>query len=304
MSNEDGCPEAVTMRRLISIQFVLATLICVTSCHAAPAQAPSWVSGSVRSADGVLISYQTAGEGPVSLVFVHGWSCDRSYWRGQLEYFAQYHRVVALDLAGHGESGLDREDWTIPGFGHDVVAVMDSLQLERVVLVGHSMGGPVIVEAARIAPQNVIGLVGVDTLQDPDALGMTHEAVEHAAARFENDFAGAMRELVSAVMFVPESDPELKSWIVEDMASAVPEVGIGALRSTLLWPSTNRSEALAALPAPVRLINSALFPTNSAAVERHGMHVVIMSEVGHFLMMEAPESFNALLSSAIEEFTD
>jgi pimeloyl-ACP methyl ester carboxylesterase len=52
------------------------------------------------------------------------------------------------------------------------------------------------------------------------------------------------------------------------------------------------------------LINSTLFPTNSAAVERYGMDVVIMSEVGHFLMMEAPESFNALLSSAIEEFVD
>ena len=294
------------MRKLISIsmQFALATVIYLTSCHEVRTQTPSWVSGSVRSADGVLISFQTAGEGPVSLVFVHGWTCDRSYWRGQLEYFAQNHRVVALDLAGHGESGLNRDDWTLPAFGHDVVAVMDSLQLKRVVLIGHSMGGPVIVEAARIAPQNVIGLVGVDTLQDPDAPSMTHEAVQRSVTRFEKNFATAMRQLVSAVMFVPESDPKLKSWIVEDMASAVPEVGIGALRSTLLWPSTSRAEALVALPAPVRLINSTLFPTNSAAVERYGMDVVIMSEVGHFLMMEAPESFNALLSSAIEEFVD
>ena len=294
------------MRKLINIsmQFALATVICLTSCHEVHAQTPSWISGSVRSADGVLISFQTAGEGPVSLVFVHGWTCDRSYWRGQLEYFAQNHRVVALDLAGHGESGLNRDDWTLSAFGHDVVAVMDSLQLKGVVLVGHSMGGPVIVEAARIAPQNVIGLVGVDTLQDPDAPGMTHEAVQRSVTRFEKNFANAMRKLVSAVMFVTQSDAELKNWIVEDMASAEPEVGIGALRSTLLWPSTSRSEALAALPAPVRLINSTLFPTNSAAVEKYGMDVVIMSEVGHFLMMEAPESFNAHLSSAIDEFVD
>ena len=181
---------------------------------------------------------------------------------------------------------------------------MDFLQLERVVLIGHSMGGPVIVEGARIAAQNVIGLVGVDTLQDRDARSMTHEAVQRSVARFENDFAGAIRELVSAAMFVRTSDPELKSWIVEYMASAAPEAGIEVLRSTLLWPSTSRSAALAALPAPVRLINSTLFPTNAAVVERYGMDVVIMSEVGHFLMMEAPESFNALLSSAIEEFAD
>lgn len=60
------------MRILISIsmQFALATVIFLTSCHVPPAETPSWVSGSVRSADGVLISYQTAGEGPISLVFV------------------------------------------------------------------------------------------------------------------------------------------------------------------------------------------------------------------------------------------
>ena len=289
---------------IISMQFALATVICLVSSHEALAQTPSWVFGTVRSADGVQISYQTAGEGPVSLVFVHGWTCDRSYWRGQLEFFAQNHRVVALDLAGHGESGLNRDDWTLPAFGQDVVAVMDSLELKRVVLIGHSMGGPVIVEAARIAPQNVIGLVGVDTLQDPDAPSMTQEAVRRSIERFEKSFKSAMRELVSVAMFVSDSDPTLKSWIVEDMASAVPEVGIGALRSTLIWQSTSRSEALAALPAPLRLINSSLFPTNSAALERYGMDVVIMSGVGHFLMMEAPEKFNPLLASAIEEFAD
>jgi pimeloyl-ACP methyl ester carboxylesterase len=150
----------------------------------------------------------------------------------------------------------------------------------------------------------VIGLVGVDTLQDPDAPSMTTEAIQRSVRRFEENFANAMRELVSAAMFVPESDPELESWIAEDMASAAPEVGTGALRGTLLWHSTSRSEALASLPAPMRLVNSTLFPTNTAAVERYGIDVVIMPEVGHFLMMEAPESFNGLLSSAIEEFVE
>lgn len=294
------------MRKLISISmhFALATVIYLTSCHEVRTQTPVWVSGSVRSADGVLISFQTSGEGPISLVFVHGWACDRSYWKDQLEYFAQYQRVVALDLAGHGKSGLNRDDWTIPAFGHDVVAVMDSLRLKRVILIGHSMGGPVIVEAARIAPRNVIGLIGVDTFQDPDAPSMTNEAIQRSVTRFEESFASAMRQLVSAAMFVPKSNPELKSWIVEDMASSTPEVGIGALRSTMQWHSTSRSEALTSLSAPMRLINSTLFPTNSAAVKKYGMDVVIMPEVGHFLMMEAPESFNALLSSAIEEFVE
>jgi len=212
---------------------------------------------------------------PLSVVFVHGWSCDRSYWKEQLDYFAEVHRTVALDLSGHGDSGLNRDDWTIPAFGEDIAAVISGLKLERVVLVGHSMGGPVIVEAARIAPQEVTGLVVVDALQDPDAPGMTLEAMQGFLERFEEDFSDAMRDLVSTGMFVPESDPILKAWIVKDMASGPPQVGVGALRANILWPSTTRSDALAALRVPVRLIN---------------------------FMMEKPKTFNALLSSAMADF--
>ena len=127
---------------------VLAVGICLASCREVPEQPTEWLTGSVESGDGVLISYQMAGEGPVSVVFVHGWSCDRSYWKEQLDHFAQVHRVVAIDLAGHGDSGLNRDDWTLPAFGQDVAAVINGLGLERIVLVGHSMGGLVAGEYA------------------------------------------------------------------------------------------------------------------------------------------------------------
>ena len=291
-------------RSLATRVLVLAVGICLASCHEVPEQSFKWVTGTVRSADGVPISYQMAGEGPVSMVFVHGWLCDRDYWKEQLDYFAQFHRVVALDLAGHGDSGLNRDEWTLPAFGEDVAAVINGLGLERVVLVGHSMGGPVIVEAARIAPREVIGLVAVDALQNPDAPGMTLDAMQSFLVPFEESFSDAVRDLVSAVMFVPQSDPILKAWIVEDMASASPDAGVGALRSNMMWATTTRSEALAALRVPVRLINSPLYPTDSAAISRYGMDVVIMSGVGHFVMMEDPKRFNALLSSAIADFAN
>lgn len=280
----------------------LAAGVFLTSCREVPEPSVEWITDSVRSGDGVLVSYQMAGDGPVSLVFVHGWSCDRSYWKEQLDYFARIYRVVALDLAGHGGSGLNRNDWTIEAFGGDVAAVISGLGLKHVVLVGHSMGGPVVVETARIVPEELLGLVVVDALQDPDAPGMRLDAVQGSVAPFEENFSDAMRNLVSAAMFVPQSDPDLKAWIVEDMASAPPEVGVGALRNTLLWPTRTRSEGLAALRIPVRLINSPLYPTDSAAAKRFGMDVVIISGVGHFAMMEDPKTFNALLSSAMADF--
>ncbi len=74
-------------------------------------------------------------------MFIHCFACDRSYWHNQLEAFAQKHKVVSLDLGGHGASTRDRQEWSILGLGGDVLAVVDGLRLKRVILVGHSMGG-------------------------------------------------------------------------------------------------------------------------------------------------------------------
>ncbi len=92
---------------------------------------------TVLSADGIPVHYEVAGSGSPALVFVHGWSCDRGYWRGQVGYFAGRYQVVTIDLAGHGSSGPGRRAWTMPGFGADVVAVMEHLRTPQMVLIGH-----------------------------------------------------------------------------------------------------------------------------------------------------------------------
>jgi pimeloyl-ACP methyl ester carboxylesterase len=115
------------------------------------------------SSDGVPIHYDVQGSGPIALVFVHGWCCNRGYWAAQVDHFATRNTVVNIDLAGHGASGRERARWTMSAFGLDVVAVIEHLELQQVVMVGHSMGGVAIVEAACRLPDSVIGLVGVDT---------------------------------------------------------------------------------------------------------------------------------------------
>src|SRR5210317_814998 len=104
----------------------------------------------VPSKDGTPISYEIYGVGEPSLVFVHGWSCDARYWRAQLPHFTKNHRVVVLDLAGHGHSGSTRSQYTMKSFGEDVKAVTEATGSRRIILIGHSMGGSVIAEAARL----------------------------------------------------------------------------------------------------------------------------------------------------------
>jgi pimeloyl-ACP methyl ester carboxylesterase len=79
--------------------------------------------------DGTEIAYEVYGSGSRAIVLVHGWSCDRSYWVCQLSALSENGQVVAVDLAGHGESSGTRRDWTIAAFGSDVCSVVARLAI-------------------------------------------------------------------------------------------------------------------------------------------------------------------------------
>ncbi|MBN2128863.1 MAG: alpha/beta fold hydrolase [Sedimentisphaerales bacterium] len=95
----------------------------------------------VLSRDGTPVSFEVHGAGEPTLVFVHGWCCDARYWRAQIPHFAKQHRVVTLDLAGHGHSGTARSQYSMQAFGEDVRAVTEAVGADHAILVGHSMGG-------------------------------------------------------------------------------------------------------------------------------------------------------------------
>jgi pimeloyl-ACP methyl ester carboxylesterase len=251
------------------------------------------------SADGVPIHYEAQGTGQPALVFIHGWSCNRSYWEKQVGHFARQYQVVAVDLAGHGESGLDRQAWTMPAFGADVVVVVEKLGLEQVVLIGHSMGGPVIIEAALRMPGRVVGLVGVDTYRNRERT-WTQEKIDEILAPFRANFVEATQKFVRT-MFIPESNYALVERIVNDMPTTPPEVGIGAMEGTLM-NSLNLTTALKEVKAPIVAINSDCWPNDIESAQRHGIKVVFMSGVGHFVMMEDAQTFNSLLEEVVREF--
>ena len=258
-----------------------------------PAQKPE-----VTSADGVAISYDLQGRGGPALVFVHGWCCDKTYWRRQLSHFAERHKVVAIDLGGHGDSGLGRADWTIEAFGRDVAAVVEALDLRPVILIGHSMGGPVNIAAAHHLRGRVIGLIGVDTYHDIDAEYNAYDTNGFVAA-LKAGFAEVTGNSVRG-MFVAGSDPELVEQVVADISSAPPAVGAGAMRGLM---SFDRIKALKGLDVPIRCINSDRRSTDVPAVRKHAasFELKIMKGVGHFPMLEAPEEFNKLLAETVEE---
>jgi pimeloyl-ACP methyl ester carboxylesterase len=265
---------------------------------AADAQETPKATDGVTSPDGVRIAYEAHGTGSPALVFVHGWSCDRSYFKGQLQPFSRRFKVVAVDLAGHGESGLGREAWTMKAFGGDVSAVVEKLGLERVILIGHSMGGDVIVEAARRLPGRVVGLIWIDTYRQ---LGTprTPEQLQGLMAPFRTNFVDTTRAFVRG-MFPRSADPSLVERVAADMSAAPTVVALGALESAMSF-DREIPGALWELKLPVVAINPDYRPTDVESLKRYGVEVVIMSGVGHFLQMEDPERFNGILRTTIEK---
>lgn len=251
--------------------------------------------GTARSADGTPIHYLADGTGEPALVLIHGWSCDASYWEHQVPALAAARRVVRVDLAGHGASGQQRSRYTIQAFAEDVQAVVEQEKLGKVVLAGHSMGGVVMLEAARLLPGKVLGLVAVDTLHDV-ATTLDPKLLAEWMALMEDDFPGFAKGFVRR-MFPPTADPALVEKVAADMASAPASVARSAFAELFAF---DKAVALRAAGAPVLAINGTMFPTNVAGNNRFAPFAVVHQQgVGHFGMLEAPADFTRLLTDAL-----
>ena len=274
-------------------------MVFLTSCAAIK---PDEQTRCVKSFDGEPISYNVFGSGDITLVFVHGWSCDSRYWREQVPYFAKKYKVVTIDLAGHGHSGQERKIYSVESFGQDVNAVMEELDAKKVILIGHSFGGEITAETARLAPGRVIGIIGVDTLHNVEE-SFSKEEAKRMIDGFKKDFRPAVKAFVEQMM-VKDVNPELKKWIIDDMSSAPQRVAISALEEyTTKIENKKMGSVFREIKVPVRCVNADQWPTNPEVNRRYmaSFDVVIMKGADHFLMLERPDEFNKLLDSSVKE---
>ncbi len=268
----------------------------IGTVSAAPADWPH----VALSGDGTPVSYEVYGTGEPTLVFVHGWSCDARYWREQVPFFSRTNRVVVLDLAGHGHSGMGRTKYTMGAFGEDVRAVVEATGSRRVILIGHSMGGSVIAEAARLMPGHVAGLIGIDTLENVE-YPMTREVLEKMTAPLKKDFRAGSRQFVGQ-MISPRTDQRLREWILADMSAAPPAVALSAMDELMMQYVTGEAaRVFDQVRVPVVSVNGDLWPVNYEANRRHMLtyDAIVIPKADHFLMMNRPEEFNRALEKAI-----
>jgi pimeloyl-ACP methyl ester carboxylesterase len=252
------------------------------------------------SADGTHVQYHVYGKAEPALVFIHGWSCDSNYWREQLPAFKQKYTLVTVDLGGHGGTDAARSDWSMAAFGRDVATAVAAVPNRQLILVGHSMGGPVAIEAARLLGDRVIGIIGVDTFKTIGAPLPSTAQLDAIVKPFEANFIGHTRELIAGHFFPPGGDQQLAQKIAYDMSLSPPKVAIPALRAVLAY---DFAPPLKEVSAPIVAINSDLGePVNELRIRKvlPKFRAVVIPGSGHFLMMDDAARFNPALEAEVQ----
>lgn len=291
----------MTIHRLAP--FLLAWALVACAAPEPPADSSSEpMMGQVPSADGVPIAYEVRGSGEPALVLIHGWTNDRNIWGEHPRTLSRTHRVVTVELAGHGQSGAERTNWTVDAFGEDVVAVVRHLELPTVVLVGFSMGGEVAIEAAERLTDRVAGIVLVDTFHDPEQES-TPAPPDQIEAMFRANWGDTA--FLRAFAFTPDAPDSLVQMLAARSPSEPREHWFPALHAVAAWFQTDRQAALERLSVPVAAINTTRVPTNVDAWRRYAPSFTVdtLQGVGHAgILLQRVEDFDARLLALVERF--
>jgi pimeloyl-ACP methyl ester carboxylesterase len=262
---------------------------------AAPAPYVEGAPLLVNSADGVHIEYRIYGHGEPAVVLIHGWACNENYWNAQTPALtAAHYTVVLVDLAGHGASGKNRTDWSMGNYGEDVASVVRQLPQRQVVLVGHSMGGLVALEATRRIGDRVIGIIAVDALMSIGQPPRPQKQIETRVDAFRKDFIGETRKFVAASLFPKSANAQFVNKVAYDMSLASPAVAVASMEALL---STDLAPIVADIHVPVMAINSDLEPTDTARIRKSlpDFTAEVIPHTSHFLMMDDTARFNPVL---------
>jgi pimeloyl-ACP methyl ester carboxylesterase len=254
------------------------------------------------------VNYIREGRGAPALVFVHGFCCQLEDWSPQTEALKKEFECVACDLRGHGRTPGRPDECSIEHFGGDVAALLAVLDLERSVLIGHSMGCRVVLHAARLVPERIAGIVLVDGSRF--ASGDAGAAESAARGAIEKAGWAAFSAQLFGEMFVPGSARAAE--ILARVAQRPPETGTALWPRSARWDAAELEGALAAVRAPVLAIQSTVRDpvTLKRSPLRAGqssgwldllkeklerVRVEIIPGVGHFTGLDAPERVNALI---------
>ena len=269
------------------------------SCQQGTGDSPSAGKAKIEIEDqGVHINYTDSKIGDTTLLFVHGWAINQTYWSDQASFFSQKYRVVTMDLPGFGHSGKNRTSWTVQDYARDIASVVKALQLRNVILIGHSMSGAIVVQTALDSPAMIRGIIGIDNFKDfgTEETPKSKEEKEEFFRKARAHFWESVSSLANKILFSSSTDSTVRNRVLRDIHQVDTTIALDCLEHAGI-----SHEKVISLKRPIYLINSDYTPTDTAAFLKNNIeyHLLTMHGTGHFPMIEKPAEFNLLLEQAI-----
>ena len=244
--------------------------------------------------------YEIHGTKEPTLIFVPGWTCDATAWDDQIIYFKDKYRVVVLDLPGFGRSGSDRNNWSMERYGADVAELATELKLENVLLIGHSLGGCVVLEAAKKFQSELKAVVLVDVLRSLNATYDSTHAINYFNAWKEN-----IKNFDYLYSYFGNDSTLAKRWLAM-LPSSIPESWFPILEENFRWRNEDAIPSVSVIDIPIRAINSDRSETNFEEWNTYArdFNAIIIENCGHYVHWEYPDEFNEALNGMIKEITE
>ena len=251
-----------------------------------------------HTGDGAELSYVERGpRGGIAILFLHGWQGAAAVWEPIVERLGNRHRTIALDIRGFGASNEAPGPFRVETFSDDLSALVASLDLDPLVVVGHSMGAAIAQRFAIDRPDAVEGLVLVAPVPASGVPFPPNVDAMFRATAGNPEKANAWLGLLTAA----EPTPEART-LMRAAAAATP-----ALESFDSWSHANFADEAATIETPTLVIAPAAdrpmtpdFVRENVARVIAGSRLEIVADAGHYVTLEQPDRVAVL----IERFVD
>jgi 3-oxoadipate enol-lactonase len=261
---------------------------------------------SIARVRDIELAYEMSGAGS-PIVLLHGFPFNRTLWREQAEAFSEHYRVVTVDLRGHGETTATRDPATMEVMAQDVAALLDELEIARVVLGGLSMGGYVALAFYRLFPERVRALVLADTRPQADT-GEARVTREETAIRALNEGMHTIADAMLQKLLSPSTQaerPDIVARVREMIMHTDPQGAASALRGMAV--RQDQTEFLREINCPTLIVVGSLDlitpPADAELMNREirGSRLEVISGAGHVSNVERPAEFNRALEKFLHE---
>jgi len=287
------------MKNVFKLWVLIVLSGAIASCNHSSKPADGAGSKLVIHNNGVKIAYTDTGSHDTTLLFVHGWCINKSYWEDQVKYFSPQYRIVAMDMAGYGESGRNRNSWNTIDFAGDVDSLIRQLDLKKVILIGHSMAGDIVLQSAIDNPGRVVGLVGIDNFKSPGVPvdPATKKGYEAALLELKKHFKQMVTDWFNKALFYKTTSQQVRQRVLNDVYKADTIIAAASLADT----SFKELPKLKQAKKKLYILGSDVTPvdTTRMSATKLPFKIYYVHATGHYPMIEKPGEFNAQLGKIL-----